>query len=86
MTLRRKAALLVSGVVVGMTMAVAPSAAAAPLCAGPSLFYVCVDPTGGDPIEECIYAGPPPCHPVSVPTPEAWCGENSPKLDCDEPS
>ena len=72
--MRRRSALVVAGLAVGATMAMAPPAAAQTLCFGPSSMYVCVDPTGGDPIDECIYAGPPPCHPVSVPTPRIWCG------------
>lgn len=72
--MRRRAALLVASLAVGATVAIASPAAAQPLCFGPSTAYVCVDPTGGNPINECIYAGPPPCHPVSVPTPDAWCG------------
>lgn len=80
--MRSRAALWVAGLAVGATMAMAPPAAAQPLCAGPSTFYVCVDPTGGTPITECIYLGPPPCYPVSVPTPTAWCEENLEKIDC----
>lgn len=72
--MKRRAALVVGGLAVAATMAMAGPAAAQPLCFGPSSSYVCVDPTGGDPIEECIYAGPPPCIPVSVPTPAVWCG------------
>ncbi|MDQ4124722.1 MAG: hypothetical protein M3134_03860 [Actinomycetota bacterium] len=72
--MRRKAALFSAGLVAAATMAVTPPAAAQTLCFGPSFSYVCVNPTGGAPIEECIYAGPPPCHPVSVPTPLIWCG------------
>ena len=72
--MRRRAALVVAGLAVGATMAMAPPAAAQMLCFGPSSAFVCVDPTGGTPITECIYAGPPPCHPVSVPTPWWGCG------------
>ncbi len=56
------------------TMALAGPAAAQPLCAGDDeLFFVCVDPTGSS-ITRCIYAGPPPCTPVTIPIPTAWCG------------
>ena len=72
--MKRRAALLVTGLAAAATMVMVPPAAAQPLCFGPSSAYLCVDPTGGDPIEECIYAGPPPCHPVSVPTPKLTCG------------
>lgn len=72
--MKRRAALLVTAVAAGATIATAQPASAQALCFGPSTLYYCVDPTGGEPIEECIYAGPPPCHPVSVPTPRIWCG------------
>ena len=74
--MKRRSALLVTGLAAVAAMAVAPPASAQTLCFGPSTAYVCVDPTGGTPIDQCIYAGPPPCHPVSVPTPDAWCGGN----------
>lgn len=54
-------------------------AASAEDCYGLQSYRVCatpnpagipsVDPTGGAPIEECVYTGPPPCTPVSVPMP-----------------
>ena len=78
--MKRKGTLLVLGLAASATVAMAQPAAAQPLCFGPSRTYVCIDPTGGDPIQECIFAGPPPCHPVSVPTPVIWCGGN---LSCD---
>jgi hypothetical protein len=71
---RRRTALAGVGLAIAATMSIAAPAAAQELCFGPSAAYLCVDPTGGDPIEECIYAGPPPCHPVSVPTPSMRCG------------
>lgn len=55
-------------------------AAAQPLCAGEdSIFYVCVNPTG-DSHTVCVYAGPPPCHPVTIPIPTWWCGGTF--IDC----
>ncbi len=63
------------------TIAMAGSAAAQPLCVGEEAFYVCVDPTGSS-RTVCIYAGPPPCTPVTIPIPTAWCEENLEKLDC----
>ncbi len=70
--MRRKAAAAVVGLVAALSMA-AP-AAAQPLCAGEqSIFYVCVDPTGSS-HTLCVYAGPPPCHPVTIPIPTVWCG------------
>ena len=59
------------------TVALAPPAAAADqwICAGTQqLGYVCVDPTGGTLYEDCVYVGPPPCIPVSVPGPIFGCG------------
>jgi hypothetical protein len=48
-------------------------AGASPLCAGEhDIFALCVDPTGSS-RTVCIYAGPPPCRPVTVPIPTAWC-------------
>ena len=42
-----------------------------PECFGDSNANVCatVDPTGGTPITDCVFVGPPPCMPVVVPTP-----------------
>jgi hypothetical protein len=66
--------LSVAGLIAGATLAVTPAASAAPLCVGTqSTFVQCVDPTGGRPIQDCIYVGPPPCIPVSVPTPYVYC-------------
>lgn len=72
--MKRRAALLVTGMAAAATMAMAPPAAAQTLCFGPTSMFICVNPTGGTPIQECVYAGPPPCHPVSVPTPWWGCG------------
>lgn len=74
--MRHKTALAGVALAVSAAFGIASPASAQPLCFGPSTAYVCTDPTGGDPIEECIYAGPPPCQPVSVPTPDFWCGGN----------
>ena len=49
-------------------------AGAAPLCVGEhSLAVFCVDPEGSSKTV-CIYAGPPPCTPVTIPIPTSWCG------------
>ena len=70
--MRLRAAAAVVGAVA--TIAMAGPAAAQPLCAGEdSIFFVCVDPTGSSKTV-CIYAGPPPCTPVTIPIPTAWCG------------
>lgn len=58
------------------------------VCAGTqSTFIFCVDvntgglpsvdPTGGEPIEDCVYLGPPPCKPVSVPRPSVTPGSGN---------
>ena len=73
-TMRRKTTLLGIGLAVTAVLSIGSPASAQTLCFGPSTAYVCVDPTGGTPINQCIYAGPPPCHPVSVPRPLVWCG------------
>ena len=53
----------------------APASAQVPVCAGTaSTAFVCVDPTGGSGISDCIYVGAPPCIPVTAPTPTAGCG------------
>ena len=74
--MKRKTSLICGGVLAAASMAVMPSASAQiPLCVGTdNTIVVCVDPTGGTPIEDCIYAGPPPCTPVSIPTPSISCG------------
>ncbi len=70
----RKAMLWAGCFIAGASLAVTPSASAQPLCVGTQATVVqCVDPTGGEPIEDCIYLVIPPCHPVSVPTPYVYC-------------
>ncbi|MDQ4025388.1 MAG: hypothetical protein M3217_07850, partial [Actinomycetota bacterium] len=61
-----------------------PARAAAPeVCVGTTgIQYVCVDPTGGTPITDCVYIVFPPCVPVSVPTPSVRCGGDLALLDC----
>lgn len=74
--MKRKASLIFGGLLVGASMAVMPSASAQaiPLCAGTvNTIVVCVDPTGGTPIGDCVYLGPPPCMNVSIPTPSIEC-------------
>jgi hypothetical protein len=73
------------GVALLLTAGLASPAGAAEteVCAGTQqLWYVCVDPTGGEPIEDCVYVGPPPCIPVSVPTPSKRCGGAIAIIDC----
>ena len=71
--MRRKALTLGAGLLLAATLA--PPATAQTLCAGTAnTAVVCVNPTGGAPIEDCIYIGTPPCTPVSVPTPSFGCG------------
>ncbi|MFN2588000.1 MAG: hypothetical protein ABR613_07780 [Actinomycetota bacterium] len=66
-----------------LAVIVAGPASSSPLCAGTQSFqYVCVDPTGGSGITECVYVGPPPCKPVFVPTPLVTCGGDRPLLEC----
>ena len=68
-----------------LTAGLASPAAAAEVevCAGTQgQQYVCVDPTGGTPITDCVYLGPPPCIPVSVPTPSIRCGGDRAILEC----
>ena len=74
--MKRKASLICGGLLVAASMAVMPSASAQiPLCAGTAnTIVVCVDPTGGTPITDCVYLGPPPCMYVSIPTPSITCG------------
>ena len=71
--MRSRVAAAVVGAVAMLVMTAGP-AAAQPLCAGEeTVFFVCVDPTGSSKTV-CIYAGPPPCTPVTIPIPTAWCG------------
>ena len=64
----------------GIAAAGSSQASVGPVCAGDAnvgAFCVTVDPaglptvnpTGGPPITDCVFIGPPPCTPVSVPTP-----------------
>jgi hypothetical protein len=67
--------------------ATASSAAIGPECFGDSSIALCatvdpaglptVDPTGGDPVGDCIFVGPPPCTPVEVPTPSVTPGSGA---------
>lgn len=71
--MRRKALTLGASLV--LTASLAAPAVAQTVCAGTAnTAVVCANPTGGAPIEDCIYVGPPPCTPVSVPTPTVSCG------------
>lgn len=81
----RKAMLWVGCLIAGASLAVVPSASAQTVCVGTTgTIYQCVDPTGGPPIQDCIYIVIPPCHPVSVPTPYVYCtsGEIGQQLVC----
>ncbi|MDQ3914041.1 MAG: hypothetical protein M3323_01735 [Actinomycetota bacterium] len=79
--MRRRIFSIGAGLLVAATLS--SPAAATEVCAGTQEFqYVCVDPTGGTPITQCVYVGPPPCHPVSVPTPSITCGGDRPLLEC----
>ena len=74
--MKLKRNLLGIGLAVTAALGIASPASAQTLCFGPSSMYVCANPTGGTPISECVYAGPPPCHPVTAPTPAVWCDGN----------
>jgi hypothetical protein len=77
----RKVFSIGAGLLLAASLAV--PAGATEVCAGTqSTQYFCVDPTGGDPIDDCIYVGPPPCIPVSVPTPSVRCGGDLQLLAC----
>lgn len=66
----RKAMSLAVCLVAGATLGVGAPASAAERCAGTErTVYLCVDPTGGNPIRDCVYLGEPPCTEVVVPTP-----------------
>ena len=71
--MRRKTTLLGIGLAVTAVLGIGSPASAQTLCFGPTFGYVCTDPTGSS-TTQCIYAGPPPCHTVTVPIPTAWCG------------
>lgn len=71
----RKALTLGTGLVLAASLA--GPAAAQTLCAGTeNTAVVCVNPTGGTPIDDCIYLGTPPCTPVSIPTPTFGCSSD----------
>ncbi|MDQ4124724.1 MAG: hypothetical protein M3134_03870 [Actinomycetota bacterium] len=56
-------------------MAASPAQAQTTVCAGTSnTVFVCTNPTGGTVITDCVYLGPPPCMPVTVPGPTLSCG------------
>lgn len=76
--MRLKRTLFGTALLVGASMALAaPAQASIPVCAGTqNTIVVCVDPTGGILIEDCVYVGPPPCIPVVVPGPTVQCGGN----------
>jgi len=71
----------------GVAAAATSGAAVGPECAGVTQAAVCVtvdpsalptvNPTGGAPIQECVFAGPPPCTEVDVPTPSVTPGAGS---------
>lgn len=72
--MRWRAAAAAVGVVAAIAMA--GPAAAQPQCVGEDeVFFLCVDPTGSS-HTICVYSGPPPCTPVTIPIPTAWCGGN----------
>jgi hypothetical protein len=73
--MRRAAILLGAGLL--LTAASAVPASAAPVCAGTqNTVVLCVDPTAGTLYSDCVYVGPPPCIPVTVPGPTIQCGGN----------
>lgn len=76
--MRLKSTLAAAALVAGATLALsAPAQASIPICAGTqNTVVLCVDPTGGVLYEDCVYAGEPPCTPVSVPGPTIQCGGN----------
>ncbi|HEX2057282.1 MAG TPA: hypothetical protein VHI71_02840 [Actinomycetota bacterium] len=76
--MRLKRTLAGAALVAGAALApAAPAHASIPLCAGTqNTIVVCVDPTGGILYQDCVYAGPPPCTPVSIPGPTIQCGGN----------
>lgn len=72
--MKRKMMASLAGLMAVATLA-APAAAQVPVCAGTtSTAYVCIEPTGQTLITDCVYVGPPPCTPVSVPGPTVTCG------------
>lgn len=74
--MRRKFLSIGAGLILAASLA--GPAAASSLCAGTqALVFVCVDPTGRTYYSDCVYVGPPPCVPVSVPGPTVTCGGDS---------
>lgn len=74
--MRKRALLFGAGLMVAGNMLVAaPAMAQTTVCAGTSsTVYVCSNPTGGTVLTDCVYVGPPPCMPVTVPGPTLSCG------------
>jgi hypothetical protein len=85
---RRPVVLSLAVAVAGLGALGANAASAATVCAGTAeTFAACatpnpgalpsVNPTGSS-ISDCVYAGPPPCVPVSVPVPTTSPGTGFP--------
>lgn len=74
--MRKRATLFGAGLLVAASMVLAgPASAQTTVCAGTAgTVFVCTDPTGGTVISDCVYVGPPPCVPVTVPGPTLACG------------
>jgi hypothetical protein len=73
--MRRKALVLGVGLLVSGGLTMAAPASAGPVCAGTtSTAYFCSDPLGRPLWTDCVYVGPPPCIPVTVPGPTLSCG------------
>lgn len=73
--MRRRATLFGAGLMVAGMLALAPPASAQTICAGTQrTVFVCTDPLGGTVITDCVFVGPPPCIPVTVPGPTLSCG------------
>lgn len=74
--MKRRAALLVTGLTAAITLLVAPAASAQTwTCVGTERAgYVCVDPTGGTLYSDCVYLGGSSCTPVTIPGPIYGCG------------
>lgn len=74
--MRKRATLFGAGLMMaGSILTAAPAMAQTTVCVGTtSTVYVCSDPTGGTVASDCVYVGPPPCMPVTVPGPTLGCG------------
>jgi hypothetical protein len=73
--MRAKIFLAAASLMTAAGVALAGPAAAQPVCAGTdNTVVLCVDPVGGTYIDDCVYAGPPPCKQVTVPGPTISCG------------